>query len=373
VTETSIHRHFNHLDDPRLDRRKKYPLIHLIFIAFCAVLCGAEDWVSITRFGKARFNWLSQFIDLTNGIPSHDTFNRVFALLDTSVFVACFIGWAAQLAEKAKKTVAIDGKSLRATKNKVSNLGPIHIVTVWCCENQLALGQQIVSGKSNEITAIPLLLDLLDLEGATVTIDAMGCQKEISEKIREKNADYIFSLKGNHSNLHDDVRLYFESLHQKKLGAEVFHRYQVEQDHGRIEERDCWSVDLPKGLHSDGWNDLASIVMVRSKQTNTEKPSEEDRYFITSLKAQNINGIAQSIREHWQVEHSLHWRLDVSFNEDQWRSKLGNAAANIAVFNKMALNLLKKETTAQVGIKNKRLMAGWDETYLTKVIMCLKN
>ena len=217
------------------------------------------------------------------------------------------------------------------------------------------------------------MLDLLDLGGATVTIDAMGCQKEISEKIREKNADYIFSLKGNHSNLHDDVRLYFESLHQKKLGAEVFHRYQVEKDHGRIEERDCWSVDLPKGLHSDGWKDLASIVMVRSKQTNTEKPSEEDRYFITSLKAQNVNGIAQSIREHWQVENSLHWRLDVSFNEDQWRSKLGNAAANIAVFNKMALNLLKKETTAKVGIKNKRLMAGWDEMYLTKVIMCLKN
>lgn len=370
--ETSIHRHFHHLDDPRLDRKKKYPLINLIFIAFCAVLCGAEDWVSIARFGKARFNWLSQFLDLTNGIPSHDTFNRVFAILDTSVFVECFIGWAAQLAEKAKKTVAIDGKSLRATKNKVSNLGPIHIVNVWCCENQLALGQQIVSGKSNEITAIPLLLDLLDLEGATVTIDAMGCQKEISEKIREKNADYIFSLKGNHSNLHDDVRLYFESHHQK-LKAGVFHSYQIEKDHGRIEERDCWSVDLPKGLHSDGWKDLASIVMVRSKQTNIEKPSDEDRYFITSLKAQNVNGIAQSIREHWQVENSLHWRLDVSFNEDQWRSKLGNAAANIAVFNKMALNLLKKETTAKVGIKNKRLMAGWDETYLTKVIMCLKN
>ena len=188
VTETSIHRHFGSFDDPRLERRKKYPLINLIFIAFCAVLCGAEDWVSITRFGKARFNWLSQFIDLTNGIPSHDTFNRVFAILDTSVFAECFIGWAALLAEKAKKTVAIDGKSLRATKNKVSNLGPIHIVNVWCCENQLALGQQIVSGKSNEITAIPLLLDLLDLEGATVTIDAMGCQKEISEKIREKKA-----------------------------------------------------------------------------------------------------------------------------------------------------------------------------------------
>ena len=163
MTETSIHRHFKHLDDPRLNRRKKYPLINLIFIAFCAVLCGAEDWVSITRFGKARFNWLSQFLDLTNGIPSHDTFNRVFAILDTAVFVECFIDWAEHLAEKAKKTVAIDGKSLRATKNKVSNLGPIHMVNVWCCENQLALGQQIVSGKSNEITAIPLLLDLLDL------------------------------------------------------------------------------------------------------------------------------------------------------------------------------------------------------------------
>ncbi len=374
MKESSIHQHFSQLTDPRIERTKKHPLINIIFIAFCAVLCGAEDWCSIEKFGKLRFKLFKQFLDLSAGIPSHDTFSRVFSLLDTTQFKQCFMSWVAPLATKSKKVIAIDGKTLRATKDKVRDLGALHLVNVWCCENQLVLGQQAVTDKSNEIKAIPLLLDLLDMSGAVITTDAMGTQKEISAKIREKEADYVLALKGNHSNLHDDVRLYFESLHNEelKLQPTLYHHRTLEKDHGRIEERNYWTITLPNGLHSEGWTDLKSIAMVRSTRTIlgvNEETSNEDRFFISSLEAKKIKDIAQAVRQHWQVENGLHWCLDVGFNEDAWRSKLGNAAENMALVNKMALNLLKKETTAKAGIKNKRLMAGWDENYLTKVIM----
>lgn len=371
MRETSIHMYFSDMEDPRLDRRKKHPLINVIFIAFCAVLCGAEDWVAIAKFGRSRIIWLNQFLDMDNGIPSHDTFNRVFAILEPTYFTSCFMSWVESLTHKLKKTVAIDGKSMRATRNEKQGLGPLHMVNVWCCENQLALGQQVVSGKSNEITAIPMLLELLTLEGATISIDAMGCQKEISAKIRNKNAHYVLSLKGNHGNLHDDVKLYFRSLETNKIKTDIHQYHSLQKDHGRVEERMYSAVALPTGVRADGWHDLVSIVKVYTKQTNivSQKISEETRYFISSLAAEAISEVALSIREHWQVETALHWRLDVCFNEDRWCSKLGHAAANIAILNKMALNVLKKEATAKVGIKNKRLMAGWDEAYLTKVIM----
>ena len=378
MKESSIHQHFGQLTDPRIDRTKKHPLINIIFIAFCAVLCGAEDWCSIEKFGNLRIKWFEQFLDLSSGIPSHDTLCRVFSLLDTKQFMMCFTNWVTPLATTLKKVLAIDGKILRATKDKAHDLGALHIVNVWCCENQLVLGQQAVADKSNEITAIPILLDLLDVSGAIITTDAMGTQKEITAKIREKNADYVLALKGNHSNLHDDVRLYFESLHkgELKLQPQLYHHHTLEKGHGRIEERDYWSITLPSGLHSDGWTDLKSIAMVRSKRTSlgvNEETSSEDRYFINSLESKNIKDIAQAIRQHWQVENGLHWCLDVGFNEDAWRSKLGNAAENMALINKMALNLVKKETTAKVGVKNKRLMAAWDENYLTKVMMGLNT
>ncbi len=372
MKETSIHQHFKDLKDPRVNRTLKHPLINVIFIAFCGILCGAEDWVAIERFGILRKEWFKQFLDMEHDVPSHDTFNRVFAVLDSTQFMSCFMNWVEKLATKLKKTVAIDGKSLRATRSVTQNLGALHVVNVWCCANKLILGQQVVSDKSNEITAIPLLLDLLALEGATITMDAMGCQKEICTKIREKKADYVLSLKGNHGNLHDDVTLYFESFHKGQLSSKAFHHHTIEKNHGRIEERDYWAVPLPDGLRSEGWTDLESIAMVRAQRTLLGETSIEDRYFICSVKAQEITHIAQAIREHWQVE-SAHWSLDVSFNEDAWCSKLGNAAANASLLNKMALNLLKKETSAKAGIKNKRLMAGWDESYLSKVILGLKN
>ncbi len=370
---TTIHKHFGNIEDPRVERTKKHPLINIIFIALCAVICGAEDWASMERFGKARKDWLKQFLDVKHGIPSHDTFNRVFALLNSRFFAESFTLWTQTLADKIKKVIAIDGKSLRATKDEVNELGALHVVNVWCCENQLVLGQEIVADKSNEITAIPLLLDMLEISEAIITIDAMGCQKEICEKICDKNADYVLSLKGNQGNLHKDVELYFKSIQEGKLKREMHDYYSIEKGHGRIEERKYWSVELPEGLHSEGWKNLNSLVMVQANRNLQKKNETENRYFISSLTADKINDIANAVRSHWQVENSLHWRLDVSFNEDRWRSKQGNAASNMALLNKMALNLLKKEQTSKAGIKNRRLLAGWDETYLAKVLLTARD
>ena len=373
MKDTAIHKHFETLNDPRINRTKRHTLINIIFIALIAVICGAEDWVSIERFGKARCKWLKEFLDLKNGIPSHDTFSRVFSIIDNTAFCKSFMTWTETLANKVKKVIAIDGKSLRATKDEVNGLGPLHLVNVWCCENQLVLGQEMVADKSNEITAIPLLLDMLEISGAIITIDAMGCQKEICEKIYDKEADYVISLKGNQGNLHKDVELYFNSIQNGQLKRAVYQHETIEKNHGRIEEREYWAVELPEGLHSEGWKNLKAIIMVRSIRTIREQIETEERYFISSLIAEKILDIADAVRGHWQVENALHWRLDVSFNEDRWRSKKGNAAANMALLNKMALNLLKKEQTSKVGVKNRRLLAGWDEEYLAKVILTAIN
>lgn len=372
MRETAVHKHFSTIKDPRINRTKKHPLLNIIFIALCAVICGAEDWVSIEKFGNARIDWFRQFLDLTFGIPSHDTFNRVFSLIDGKCFAKQFIIWAEYLAEKIKKVVSIDGKSMRATKNTVKGLGALHIVNVWCNENQLVLGQELVSDKSNEITAIPKLLELLDIEGATVTIDAMGTQKEISQLIIAKKANYVLALKGNHGNLHADIELYFQSINSGQLKQTVYEHSTVEKDHGRIEERNYYTVSLPMGLRSEGWEQLNSITMICSKRTVNNETSTENHYYISNIKAEDHKEIAGAARTHWQVENCLHWRLDVSFNEDRWKSKLGNAGANVAILNKMALNLLKMEKTSKIGIKNRRLMAGWDQQYLEKVILSVK-
>ncbi len=370
---TSIHRYFGDIDDPRIERTKKYALINIIFIALCAVICGAEDWVSIVRFSRARQEWLSQFLDLSQGLPSHDTFGRVFSLINNEIFAKCFTSWVETLAEKVKKVIAVDGKSMRGTKNNVKGLGALHMVNVWRCENQLVLGQEVVTDKSNEITAIPLLLDLLDISGATITLDAMGCQKEIVKKITDKEADYLLSLKGNQGNLHKDVELYFKSVDDGKLKPKIYQLDELEKAHGRIEKREYFACVLPEGLHSEGWAKLNSIVKVRSTRTIQSQTSIEDRYYISSIVASHIEGIATATRAHWQVENNLHWQLDVSFNEDAWHARQGNAGMNMALINKMALNLLKKENTSKVGMKNRRLLAGWDEHYLEKVLMMGTN
>lgn len=364
--ETSLHRYFSQWPDPRIERTKKHALINIIVIALCAVLCGAEDWVGIERFGKTKQKWLTTLLDLSEGIPSHDTFSRVFSILNMEIFGQCFIAWVESLASQLKGIIAIDGKSMRGTRSETK--GPLHLVNAWCVENQLVLGQLKVAEKSNEITAILLLLELLSIEGATITADAIHCQKELTHLIRDKQADYVLALKGNQSILYEDVALYMRSVETKTKDNSFYHYQTVEKDQGRLETREYWAVDNLSWLTKTGWKDLQSIVMVKSIREIKGQQSEEYRFFITSLAASSIDLIAKAIRGHWQVENNVHWQLDVSFSEDRWCSKQGHAAANRALLNKMALNLLKSEKTIKVGIKNKRLMAGWDDAYLLKVL-----
>jgi predicted transposase YbfD/YdcC len=367
--ESSIHDHFNSLNDPRLERTRKHPLINILFIAICGVLCGADTWVSIERYGKTKQEWLSQFLDLSNGIPSHDTFNRVFAALDAEAFGQYFIRWVSGLTKDIKDIIAIDGKALRATKNTIDNVGPLYLVNAWCSANQLVLGQVKVDSKSNEITAIPTLLELLDVKGATITMDAMGCQKDIVKKIRKQEANYVLALKGNQGNFYDDIALFCRSLEKKEVKSNWDYHKTVDGGHGRIETREYWTTNTIEWLEDRFlWDDLTTITMVKSTRQIQNKTTTEYKFYISDLPLTNHKKIAHAIRSHWQVENCLHWSLDVSFNEDRWRSKLGDCAANMGMINKIALNLLRKEKTAKVGVKNKRLMAAWDEQYLLKVL-----
>jgi len=367
--DNSLFTHFNELSDPRLDRKKEHPLINILLIAICGVICGAEDWVAIARFGKLKEAWFSQFLDLSHGIPSHDTFNRVFSLLDQEHFSQCFSEWVSQWANKIKEVIAIDGKAMRGTKNKVHNLGPLYLVNAWCCANNVVLGQVPVDNKSNEITAVPKLLDMLDTSGAIVTRDAMGCQKDIAAKIKEKGGDYIFGLKGNQGNLYDDISLYMSSIERQEVKVDYQHHQTIDGEHGRIETREYWVCDVIDWLpEKSKWDGLNSVAMVKALREINGEQSVEYRFYISSLSIKKYKQFTQAIRQHWQVENSLHWCLDIGFDEDRWKSKIGNCAANMAIINKIALNLLKQEKSAKVGIKNKRLSAGWDENYLLKVL-----
>lgn len=366
--ESNLHKHFSTLNDPRIDRTKRHPLINVVMIAICAVICGAENWVAIERFGKAKEEWFSTFLDLTNGIPSHDTFNRVFAAIDSISFGKCFSLWVESISHKLKDIIAIDGKAMRATKDTINGLGCLYLVNAWCTANELVIGQIEVDAKSNEITAVSLLLDLLDIKGAIITTDAMGCQKEISSKVRQKEADYVLALKGNQGNLHEAISLYLSAIEKKAIKSDFQYIKTIDGEHGRIETREYWICSDLDWLDCCEWTDLNSIAMVKSTREIQHEKSIEYRFYISSLEIDLANKLAEAIRKHWQVENCLHWCLDISFNEDRWRSKLGDAAANIGILNKIALNLLKNEKTAKVGIKNKRLMAGWDEKYLLKVL-----
>jgi len=265
--------------------------------------------------------------------------------------------------------IAIDGKALRATRNTIDNIGPLYLVNAWCSANQLVLGQVQIDSKSNEITAIPILLDLLDVKEATVTMDAMGCQKAIAKKIREQAGNYVLALKGNQGDFYADIALFCRTLENKALNANTQYHQTIDGEHGRIETREYWTTDSLEWLEDKPlWADLATISMVKSRREIHNESETEYRFYLSNLPLAAYKKTAHAIRTHWQVENCLHWSLDVSFNEDRWCSKLGNCAANMGMINKIALNLLKKETTAKTGIKNKRLIAAWDENYLLKVL-----
>jgi predicted transposase YbfD/YdcC len=346
-------------------------LINILTIALCGAICGADNWVEIELYGQSKQGWFATFLDLSNGIPSHDTFGRVFARLDTEQFQQCFINWVQAICEVLEgQVVAFDGKTLRRSHDRMNGKDAIHMVSAWATENQLVLGQIKVDEKSNEITAIPALIDLLELSGCIVTIDAIGCQKEIAKQIIDQGADYVLALKANQGTLHADAQTLFEDAQAIDFADCDYHRT-VEKGHGRIEIRECWTTAHPEYLAAlykpEQWAGLQTVSMVRAERRIGDKRETEHRYFISSLpgKAKQLLG---AVRSHWHIENRLHWVLDVTFREDDSRIRTGNAAQNMAVLRHMALNLLKQESSTKRSVRGKRLKAGWDEAYLVQVL-----
>jgi len=369
--ELSFAHHFADLTDPRIDRSRLHELLDIVAIAICAVVAGADSWDDIEDFGHAKLGWLRTFLSLPNGIPSHDTFRRVFERLDPEEFQRCFLGWIEALHEATgRQVVAIDGKTLRRSFDRANGKSALHLVHAWAVSNHLLLGQVAVGEKSNEITAIPRLLKMLEVSGAIVTIDAMGCQKEIARTIRGRQADYLLALKGNHERLLEQVVAFWQEAYRrgfKGYEAMTYHR-QWNEGHGRFEARRCWATsDLSWLEGREEWEGLRSVVFVESERFVGESLAVEERYYLSSLPA-DARLLNEAARSHWAVENSLHWVLDVTFHEDSSRIKKKNAPENFGLLRRLALCLLKQETSSRRSIKGKRLRASWDEDYLVRVL-----
>lgn len=364
-------RAFSEIQDPRMNRTKKHSLTDILAIAMCAVICGADGWVQVEEFGDCKKKWFQTFLDLPNGIPSHDTFGRVFAALDPSAFERCFMKWVADLAEvSAGRLIAIDGKTIRRSLDTANERAAIHMVSAWCRANHMVLGQLATDAKSNEITAIPELLKLLDLGGAVVTIDAIGCQKEIARQIIDQGGDYILQLKGNQGSLHQEtVDLFDQCLTDDCRGIAYSTASATDKGHGRIERRRLWATTEIGWFAERGkWKNLRSLIRVEARRTVGGATSSEYRYYISSLPADDASRLLGYIRGHWGVENNLHWCLDLSFREDDRRIRQGHAAENFSRLGRLALNLLKFQTRHKVGIKTKRLCCGWNHDYLFRVL-----
>ncbi len=342
---------------------KKHELIDIVAISICAVICGAESWEEIQQYGEIKEKWLNTFLVLPNGIPSHDTFNRVISSLDPLAFEQCFSNWVSSLIVATNEVISIDGKTICGAK--VNGKSPIHMVSAWASKNNLALGQVKVKAKSNEITAIPELIANLAIQGAVITIDAMGCQKEIANLIVAKKADYVLAVKENQAELHKLI------LDEFRFGKPVQQQQEIDYGHGRIESRTCSVITDFQFLenHKDKWNKLNSIIRIESYRDiiATNKTEKAVRYYITSAD-KTVQEFQQIIRSHWAIENKLHWSLDVAFGEDHNRKRDKNAAQNFSLINKIVLNMAKNEKTCKLGIKSKRKIAGWDENYLLKIL-----
>jgi predicted transposase YbfD/YdcC len=362
--------HFTELTDPRR-RKVMYPLINIVVIAVCAVICGADDFVAIAEFGGKKLKWFARFLDLRKGIPSHDRFNAVLAAIKPAEFEKCLLSWITTLQDITDgQIVAIDGKTLRRSFDAASGKAAIHMVSAWATANQISLGQVVVDEKSNEITAIPKLLEMLEISGCLVTIDAMGCQTEIAREIVAAEADYVLAVKGNQPTLHQGIAKHFDDSLEDDFARTKVRRYETEQKgHGRKEQRYYYLCPVPEGLpDASRWAKLKAIGIAISTTERNGKECNEVRYYILS-KYLSARRFAQAVREHWGIENRLHWQLDVTFQEDQCRVRKGHADTNFSTLRRTALSLLKNESTLKVGVKNKRLSAGWDEAYLEKVLL----
>ena len=361
-----IVRFFESMEDPRIERTRRHKLIDIIAITIAAVISGCQDWEEIELFGKSKKEWLKTFLDLPNSIPSHDTFNRVFSLLDTALLQQCFLDWIQQIATITEgRIVSIDGKRLCGS-GLHGKKAVIHMVSAWCDTNNMVVGQVKTDDKSNEITAIPELLDIIDISGCTVTIDAMGCQKDIAAKIIDKQADYLLAVKGNQGHLFDDIKDAFEQTPIAKQPIATT----LELGHGRIEKRTCQVItDMDWICNRADWKNISSLVKITAERTDkqTGAVQKECRYYISSL-VEGADRLLSVCRKHWGIENNLHWMLDVAFNEDNSRKRAGNAAQNFSLITKIALNLLKNDKTKKMSIKNKRLAAGWQQDFLESLL-----
>lgn len=369
ANSSRIEGHFAGLTDPRR-REPTYPLINIVVIAICAVICGADDFVSIAHFGRQRRAWLGKFLDLSAGIPSHDRFNAIFATLKPAEFESCLLNWISALHEvTGGQIVAIDGKTLRRSFDAATSKAAIHMVSAWATANCISLGQVVVDEKSNEITAIPKLLEMLEISGCLVTIDAMGCQREIAQKIVNQKADYVLAVKGNQPTLHEGIADFFgDHLEDDFARTKVSRHRTSERGHGRQEVREYFVCPVPGDLPDRArWARLAAIGMAITYATIAGKETSEVRYYILSRKL-SARRFGQAVRGHWGIENRLHWQLDVTFQEDQSRLRKGHADVNFSSLRRTALSLLKNECSLKVGVKNKRLAAGWNEDYLAQVL-----
>lgn len=363
--------HFAALADPRQSIKVLYRLDEVLLLTLCAVLCGADGWVSVALFGKQKLAFLRRFLPFANGTPSHDQLGLVFGALDAEGFQSCFVAWTRSLARVVEGVVAIDGKTARRSFDRAGGKGAVHMISAWSSAQQLVLGARAVAEKSNEITAIPELLDLLAIKGAIVTIDAMGCQKKIADKIIDRGADYVLGLKGNQGTLRDDVELLFtEQMARGFEDIAVSKASSVDGDHGRIESREVFATeDIAWLRERHDWKRLRSIVMVVSRRQTAKGEERERRFYISSLPADAAK-LAAAIRAHWGVENSLHWVLDVQFRDDDCRIRKKNAPANFSAVKRAALNALRTAPGKQ-SLKSKRLIAAWDEDYLAKTLAAL--
>lgn len=369
----SFQDYFGDIKDPRAKSAKRHELLDIIIIAVSAIICEAETWVDIAEFGRSRLAWFKSFLPLPHGIPSHDTFGRVFALLNPEEFVRCFRLWAEGLREAlGGQLVHIDGKTLRGAHDIASGKTPLNLVSAWVSANRLVLGQIKVKDGSNEITAIPPLLKVLALKGCILTIDAIGTQKEIASEIRNQGADYVLALKGNQGLFYEGVVESFkEGL--KTNFKDIAHAYYetLDKDHGRIETRRYWTIsdaDYLKYFDPQGeWQDLKSVGMVEAERIIQGEVTKETRYYISSLSGE-AKEFGQAVRGHWGIENSLHWVLDVAFREDHSRVRKGYGAENMAALRRLAINLIQREPTFRKSVKGRRLKACWDESYLLKLL-----
>jgi predicted transposase YbfD/YdcC len=363
---------FESLPEPRVERTRVHPLMNVLVMAVLTMICGGEGWEDMETFGLAKKAWLGTFLDLTWGIPCADTFRRVFGALRPGAFGKCFIAWAQALSEgTAGKLVPIDGKTVRHSFDRATGKKALHVVSAWVAENRLTLGQVVTEEKSNEITAIPKLLDLLDIRGATVTVDAMGCQRDIAEKVIDKGADYIMGLKGNQGTAHKEVEEFFTDAHAHDFRdvEHSFHQTVDGSDHGRMEVRRIWSsqqlgwfADLAK------WRGLRSIIMIESERTVGAAETSTERRYYWSSHVVDAETFARMIRGHWGIENPLHWCLDMAFREDESRIRTDHGPENLALLRKIAMNLARSERSNKRGVKAKLKLAGWNEAYLLKLL-----